>query len=158
MGQQYVRTNYQRRNKATVLSAENNQKGTVKSAQFYVQNACYNLKIALLLHKMTTANKSPIFLNSSTLVILWCLTKRKPDKLQEGPVVMDIEGILTKLLQFLHLLCQCFNSTCFERLFCHLSCIQLSSLRRWVHFLHLSWLFWLGFYMGLSMAKQNVLL
>lgn len=44
-----------------MLSVENNQKDTVKSAQFYVQHACYNLKIALLLHKMTTANKTPHF-------------------------------------------------------------------------------------------------
>lgn len=79
-------------------------------------NAHYNLKIALLLHKMTTANKSPLFLNSSLLVTLQCLTKRKPDKLQEGPFVMDIEGMLTELLQSLYLLCQCFNSTCLELL------------------------------------------
>jgi len=141
-----------------VLSVENNEKGTVKSAHLYVQNACYILKIALLLHKTTTANKSPIFLNSRILVILWCLTNRKLDKLQEGPIVMDTEGMLTKLFQSLYLLCQRFNSTCFERLFYLLFCIQLSSLRRWAHFLCLSSLFWLGVYMGLSMAKQNELL
>lgn len=99
-----------------MLSVENKQKGTTKSVEFYVPNACYNLKIALLLHKMTTANKSPISLNSSLLVTLRCLTKRKLDKLQEGPIVMDIEGMLTKLFQSLYLLCQCFNSTCLEPL------------------------------------------
>lgn len=70
---------------------------------------------------------------------------------------MDTEGMLIKLFQSLYLLCQCFNSTCFERLFYHLSCIQLS-LRRWMHSLYLSLLFWLAVYMGLSMAKQNELL
>lgn len=121
----------------------------MKSAQIYVKNACYNLKIALLLHKMTTANKSLIFLNSSVLVTLWCLTKRKLDKLQERPTVMDTEEMLTKLFQALHSLCQCFNSTCFQRLSYHLSCIQLY-LRRWVHFFYLSSLFWLGIFVGLS--------
>lgn len=60
---------------------------------------------------------------------------------------MDSEEMLTKLFQALYLLCQCFNS-CFQRLFYHLSCIQLY-LRRWVHFLYLSALFWLGIYVGL---------
>lgn len=132
------------------------KKGTVKSAQIYVKNACYSLRIALLLHKMTPANKSLIFLNSSVLVI-WCLTKRKLDKLQEKPTVMDTEEMLIKLFQSLYLLCQCFNSSCFQRLFCHLSCIQLY-LRRWVHFLYLSSLFWLGIYVSLTMTKQNELL
>lgn len=68
--QPQFKPSYQRRNKVALLFVENSQKGTVKSAQIYVKNACYNLKIALLLHKMTTANKSLIFLNSSILVIL----------------------------------------------------------------------------------------
>lgn len=68
--QQKLKNNYQRRNKVTLLFVENSQKDTVISAQIYVKNACYNLKIALLLHKMTTANKSLIFLNSSILVTL----------------------------------------------------------------------------------------
>lgn len=29
----------------------------MKLEQFYAQNACYNLKVALLLHRKTTANK-----------------------------------------------------------------------------------------------------
>lgn len=151
--QQKLKNNYQRRNKVTLLFVENSQKDTVISAQIYVKNACYNLKIALLLHKMTTANKSLIFLNSSILVTLWCLTKRKLDKLQERPTVMDTEEMLTKLFQALYLLCKCFNSSCFQRLFCHLSCVQLY-LRRWVHFLCLSSLFWLGIYVSLTMTKQ----
>lgn len=115
-----------------MLPVENNQRGIVKLEQFYVLNACYNLRVALLLHRKITANKKHQF--SEQQHNCYPLMPNR----ENWTICKKVQLMLMKLFQSLCLLCQCFNCTSLESLFYHLSCMQLLRLGREQHLLYFS--------------------